>query len=363
MTNENILKLAKDLISVPSTQDNKEGIDNVLNITKKELSGFNFKDFSKNGSKSIIFYNQKSLPSKFKFILNAHLDVVSAKPDQYSPKIIGDKLVGRGALDMKAPAAVEILIFKELAKISKYPFGLQIVTDEEVGGHNGTGYQVEKKIRSDFVIAGEYTNLQINNKAKGPLWIKVTAKGKTSHGAYVWVGTNAIQMMNKFIIEMNKLYPIPNSEKWCTTQNLAKIETTNTTLNKVPDNCSAYFDIRRIPEEKDLVLKKIKSILPKDFDLIVLEDEPVQFVNQTNVYVGMLNKSIQQVTNKRAQFVGFNGASDARYYTAVGTSAVCFGPTGEGLHTDNEWVSIKSLYTYYEILKDFVLNLNKQYAN
>jgi succinyl-diaminopimelate desuccinylase len=356
---EEILQLSKKLMVIPSTKDSPKDIDKVLGIVKQELKGFMFKDFTNNGSKSIIFYNKPSLPSKFKFILNAHLDVVSAKPEQYSPKIVGGKLYGRGSLDMKAPAAVEILIFKKLAKQIDYPFGLQIVTDEETGGHDGTGYQVEKGVKADFVIAGEYSNLKINNKAKGPLWIKVSAKGKTSHGAYVWAGENAIQKMALFIEEMNKLYPIPKKETWCTTQNLAKIETTNETLNKVPDNCSAYFDIRRVPEEKDLVLKKIKKILPKDFELSILEDEPVQFTKEDDPSVVKLGKSIQKITGKKVEFVGFNGASDARFYNAVNTPAVCFGPTGEGLHTDNEWVDINSLNSYYEILKDFVLNLDK----
>ncbi len=354
-----ILELSKKLMTIPSVKGNSAAMNRVLKITEKELVKFKFREFVQNGSKSLIFYNQKTFPKKFKFILNAHLDVVSAKPEQYTPKIKDGKLYGRGALDMKAPAAAEILAFKEMAGKVTYPIGLQIVTDEEVGGHNGTGYQIEKGVRAGFVIAGEYTNLKINNRAKGPLWIKVTAEGKTSHGAYVWNGDNAIQKMILFIQEMNQLYPIPKKESWVTTQNLGKIETTNETLNKVPDNCSAYFDIRRIPEEKGKVLKNVKKILPKDFELTVLEDEPVQYAGENDPFIIKLKESIQNITKKKADFVNFHGASDARFYNTVGTPAICFGPIGEGLHTDNEWIDIESLNTYYRILTDYILSLDK----
>lgn len=356
---DEILELSKKLISIPSVKGNAAAINKVLDITKKELKDFNFKEFSKKDSKSLIFYNQRSLPKKFKFILNAHLDVVPGKPEQYSPKIIGNKLFGRGALDMKSAAAVEILVFKELSKKINYPIGLQVVTDEEIGGQNGTGNQVEKGILADFVIAGEYTNLEINNKAKGPLWLKVTAKGKTAHSAFLWQGDNAIQKMISFITKVNNIYPVPKKEAWVTTQNLTKIETSNETFNKVPDSCTASFDIRRIPEEVDKVLKNIKNILPKDFDMEILEDGPAQFAKKNDPYLKKLANSIQKTTKTKVKFVGFNAASDARFYTDLGIPAICFGPSGMGIHIDNEWVDIKSLSTYYEILKDFILDLEK----
>src|SRR3990167_8779835 len=110
-----ILELAKRLIAVNSTKDEPNGLKEVLAIAKKDLTGFSVKEYESNGVPSLIFYNSKSLPKKFKLILDAHLDVVPGKPGQYSPKVVGDKLYGRGAYDMKAAAAAEILLFKEIA--------------------------------------------------------------------------------------------------------------------------------------------------------------------------------------------------------------------------------------------------------
>jgi len=46
-----------------------------------------------------------------------------------------------------------------------------------------------------------------------------------------------------------------------------------------------------------------------------------------------------------------------RHYNGVQEDGVTFGPIGEGLHSDNEWVSIKSLGEYYQILKKFLVQL------
>jgi len=51
-------------------------------------------------------------------------------------------------------------------------------------------------------------------------------------------------------------------------------------------------------------------------------------------------------------------ASDVRYYTSAGCAAVTFGPSGEGMHSNNEWVDISSLSKFYEILENFLLKAN-----
>ncbi len=47
-----------------------------------------------------------------------HLDVVEAKPEQFKPYEKGDKLYGRGAIDMKAASAVEILVLRTGRKVN-----------------------------------------------------------------------------------------------------------------------------------------------------------------------------------------------------------------------------------------------------
>ena len=81
-----ILSLSKRLISIPSTKENPLELKKVLGSAENELGkGFTVEKFKKNGVPSLLFYNTPRRPKKFKIILNAHLDVVPGKLEQYIP--------------------------------------------------------------------------------------------------------------------------------------------------------------------------------------------------------------------------------------------------------------------------------------
>ncbi len=259
---------------------------------------------------------------------------------------------------MKAATAAEILAFKETAAKVDYPLALQLVTDEEIGGKKGVKYQISQGILTDFYLCGEYSDLEICCETKGVLWIKMTTKGKRAHGAYVWNGVNAITKLAKEIQSVSKIFPVPAKTAWKTTCNFGVISGGNT-VNQVPDEASVTLDIRHVPEDSSSqLLSKIKSGLTyPDTQLEIMEDEPCNHADKNDPLVKQLAASIKQVAGENAKYVKFHGASDARYYSAAGSTAVDIGPTGEGLHSDYEWCSIKSLQTYKDILVKFLLPL------
>lgn len=355
--NTQIIELAEKLISIPSETQNKKELEKIIRLCEKELVGFTIERFEKNGFPSLLIYSAKKRPAKFKIILNAHLDVVPAQKDQYNPQIKGNKMYGRGTIDMKAAAAAQIFLFKNLAKKVDYPLGLQLVTDEETGGFNGTKYQIEQGVRAEFVIAGEPTDFGINNQAKGIMWIKILLKGTAAHAAYPWNGDNAIQKMNEFLTSLLQLYPIPKKESWQTTVNISKIDSNNNATNKVPDDCTATLDVRFVPEDKNKIMHDIKTLLPKDAEIEILTQESVHDTKSTNPYIKILGKSIQLVTNAPSHVIQKHGGSDVRFYNEAGMDGITFGPIGQGLHSDKEWVDTKSLILFYKTLESFLLSL------
>jgi succinyl-diaminopimelate desuccinylase len=357
MMQKYILSLAKKLIAIQSTSKNPKALEEALNLAISYTKEFPVKRFERNGIKSVLIHNQNRATKKFKVILNGHLDVVPGKDYQYKPRIQDGKLYGVGSMDMKANVACLIAVFNAVARKIAYPLALQLVTDEEIGGFHGTKYQIDKGIRAEFVIAGETTNFHIAHKAKGILWAKISAKGKTAHGAYPWRGENAIWNMNVFLNTLQKTFPVPTEEVWATTVNLSRIETTNQSFNKIPDDCSASLDIRYIPEDKDTIQEDITKLLPKGCTIDFLVNESPLFVDKDNMYVQSLKKVAEQITRKKIALYGANGSSDARHFTAVGCNGIEFGPIGGGIGTDNEWVDIQSLNTYYTILTTFLSSL------
>lgn len=353
-----IVTLTKAFVSIKSNSENTAELNKILEIALSNLKGYTIERFENKGFKSALIYNSQKRPSKFRIILNGHLDVVPGKDYQYLPKIRGNKLYGVGSMDMKASVACLIMVFKETASKVDYPLALQLVTDEEIGGFNGTKYQIENGVKADFVIAGESTNLHIANRAKGILQVKISTNGKTAHGAYPWNGENAIWKMNQFLNSLSKRYPIPDRQEWVTTVNLSKINTSNQSFNKIPDDCEIWLDIRYIPEEADTIVNSIKELLPKGYKLDIVEKEPSLFVDENNQYLKMLQRVDEQVTKKKVHIYGAQGSSDARHFTRVGIDGIEFGPIGQNIGGDNESVSIKSLEQYYQILKNFLFSIS-----
>jgi len=353
---QSILDFSKQLITIESIDEKRDKLKEVIEVSVKQLEGFTIEQFNQNNRPSILAYAGPNRPNRFKIILNAHLDVVSGRPDQYQAIEKDGKLYGRGAVDMKAASAVEILVFKELAKQLPYPIGLQLVTDEEIGGYDGTMLQIKQGVQADFVIAGEPTDFGINNKAKGIIWMDVFTKGVSAHGAYQWKGESAILKMKKALDAIEKEFPLLTKEEWRTTINIAKLDTSNNTYNKVPDNCAMKLDIRFIPEDWKTIKEKIQTMFGGYAELNFLEFEPPQFTDENNEFVQKLSKSVEKIVKKKAQTIVKHGGSDIRHYNGIQNDGVTFGPVGEGLHSDNEWVSIQSLVDYYLILSDFLKN-------
>lgn len=355
---QKIVSLTQKFIAMPSIPENKKVLEKILELALSELKEYTIERFERNGFKSALIYTTQKRPKTFKVLLNGHLDVIPGKDAQYSPRIKGRRLYGVGSMDMKANVACLIMAFRDMADKVNYPLGLQLVTDEEIGGFDGTKYQIEKGVRADFVLAGEPTNFDIVHRAKGILWLKISAHGKTAHGAYPWRGDNAIWKMNKFLSVLKARYPIPKKETWATTVNLGKIETSNSAFNKIPDDCVIGLDIRYVPEETDVIVKNIQRILPKGFQLNILCKESALSTDRHNEYIKMLEKAGRQVLKKKIFLRGAQGSSDARHFARVKGAGIEFGPIGGGIGSDQEWVDIPSLEKYYQILKVFLETLS-----
>src|SRR3954468_3023799 len=64
-------------------------------------------------------------------VLHGHLDVVPARPEQFSPRVEDDRLYGRGAYDMKGGLASMMLAVHDLVGQSAVRVHFVCVADEE----------------------------------------------------------------------------------------------------------------------------------------------------------------------------------------------------------------------------------------
>ena len=376
---QNIQDILQKLISFKTTADRpeeiKKGFEYIASLF--DLEKFDVQIFEKNGKYSLLISFKGKDALRPKILLNGHFDVVPAESeDQFEMKVEGTKAYGRGTADMKGMAAVLIEVMLELGKSfdsaqDKQPpdVALLLNGDEEIGGGNGAGYCVkELGLHPSFVLCadGSHEDPDIVIKHKGAVWIELSAKGKTAHGAYVWKGENAI---DKLMIAINKIKdwigPV-EAGAWKTTINVAVIETSNKTPNKVPSDAKAVLDIRfteefaQTPEE---LVEKISSLVP-EVEVTAFEKGPMlfreDFANGQNAFLREFKQVADQVWGKPLSLQYGHGSTDARYFSEAGVPAVIFGAVGRNWHAEGEWVDLESLEKNKEILLKFLSSLPRR---
>lgn len=350
---ETLLDLTCNLMAIPSVSDRREECHRALDWVLAqigELGGLHLHHFEHQGFRSLILSTREGRRSKL--ILNAHLDVVFAAPEQFTARREGDCLWGRGAYDMKGAAAVFLQVARDLAAMapeSRPDVQIQFVTDEEIGGHRGSERLVEEGFTADLVIAGEPTDLGICYEAKGVYWVTVHMQGAPGHAAMPWLSRNPVVALQAGLSALLARYPVPYEETWATTATPTGLQAGNS-HNRVPDQATLKLDIRHIPEESP---DDIQAVLLQCFPGSRLEVVQRSYSLQTDPAHPLVEKVAhlqEEMLGQRPRFYREHFASDVRYWGNKGIPSICWGPSGAGMHADDERLDMDSLETYYRLV-------------
>ena len=176
-----LLPLTERLLGIRSTADRPDDLRRALDLVLDVVGpGFTVERFESGGKPSALVYLGERRPH-FRVLFNAHLDVVPGTDGQFEPRRDGDRLIGRGTQDMKLSALVLAVVFRDTAARLPYPIGLQLVTDEEVGGRNGTLHQLEQGVTASFVVIGEHSALRVVAESKGLVTARLHATEPRSY--------------------------------------------------------------------------------------------------------------------------------------------------------------------------------------
>ena len=289
-------------------------------------------------------------------VFHGHLDVVPGRPEQYEPRIDGDKLFGRGAYDMKGALAAMMCALKDVERQERVRVRLVCVPDEESEelDERATEGVVKRGLGGNFAITGEPTDLHIGVEAKGVLAMSIEVHGRAAHSSTPWLGDNAVL---KAIDVFRAIETLPFSRESSEmfdrpSINLGRIKGGDA-LNKVPDECTMAVDIRYLPgQDPAEILTQIESI--PEIDVTRTFIWPPVSVARTDPYVRALREAVARSIRGEAMSVGRDGASDAASFLGAGIPAVEFGPGGAGHHGPEEWVSVSSMARYRRALGDFI---------
>jgi len=356
----------------------------------------------------------------------SHTDVVTATEGwsfaPFSGEIKDGFVHGRGALDCKGLVAAEACAVIQLAREAKLGGRLIFIAaaDEETFGPLGMKYLIEncrEKIRADFAInEGGEAPVRIGGKTchflavgeKGPVWVKLRARGSSVHGSLPMLGDNAIVKMAEVIKSLasyqSRIVLTPEVRRLVQTvaelvglrdeiteanvdqviqrvkdKNFAGYLTAITRMtvspnmvqggaktNIVPDSCEADVDIRVLPgQNKEYVVKEIGRVIGD------IEMEINQYTTPT--FSTSDSESYRLISDTLAEFVGdapvlpciSSGGTDSRLLREVGIPSYGIGmitlnldPTmRQSVHGKDEKIDIESL----KLKSDFLVRLARRY--
>ncbi|HPT15465.1 MAG TPA: YgeY family selenium metabolism-linked hydrolase, partial [Bacteroidales bacterium] len=313
-----------------------------------------------NGSKVLVF--------------DGHIDTVDVgNPanwhfDPFSGEIRDGYVHGRGTVDQKGGPAAFVTagrILKELAfdrDLTLWFTGT--VIEEDCDGLCWKYLVEEEKLKPDFVVITEPTNLNIYRGHRGRMEIEVSFKGISAHGSAPERGKNAIYAASRACLEIEKLNerlaPDPFLGKGSVT--ISEIVSGSPSLCAVADFAKIHLD-RRLTwgETKESAVAEIEEVV-KDLDatIEVLHYEETSY---TGLRYGMekyyptwkLEEQHPLVVNAREAFrkvfgkeaivdkwtFSTNGVTINGYF---GIPCIGFGPGNEVLaHAPDEKVPVSDL--------------------
>ena len=371
------LKLAKELIRKPSITPEDAGAINLLAKNLRSL-GFNCKLVNFKNIKNLYAKLGKSSPN---FCYAGHTDVVppgnisdwSINP--FKPVVKNNKLIGRGASDMKASIACFVAAvskFKNKNKKFKGSISLLITGDEEGIAVNGTKrlvkYLKRKREKINFCLVGEPTNPSklgemIKIGRRGSITGRLTVIGVQGHVAYPHKANNPANTIVKILKKIKDL-KLDKGTKNFQPSNLevTKINIDNHADNVIPGSANAVFNIRFNDKHSASSLKRKLNNIFRSMSKsnkcrfnIKYEVSGGAFLTKPNKTTYMIQNIIKKITGIKPKLSTSGGTSDARFLRNI---APCleFGLVGKTMHKIDENVSVSDLKKLTKIYENILTN-------
>lgn len=264
---DDMVKFLRDMIRIPSTSCNEEKV--ILRIKEEmEKVGFDEIKIDKMGNILGRIGNGKTI-----IAMDAHIDTVDVgdsdlwKVDPFEGDLKDGIIYGRGASDQEGGMASMVYagkIIKELGLTGDYTLYVTgTVMEEDCDGLCWQYIIEQDKIKPDFVVITEPTNLNIYRGHRGRMEMIVTTKGLSCHGSAPERGVNAVYKMVPIIQGIEKLNENLKDDPFLGkgTVTVTQIFFKSPSQCAVPDECTIQLDRRlTVGETMDTAVAEIKAL-------------------------------------------------------------------------------------------------------
>lgn len=364
--NEQIVSLLKDMVSIRSDVDSKHTelkLSNFLESYFNKLKGWKLITQDVGPGRKNIIITTSNNPG---VVIMGHQDTVPVNnKTQLKPRVVKNKLYGRGSVDMKAGLSIMLALAKEKPWRDT---AMVFTVDEEYYFEGIKRFIKDNKWTPKIVINPEPSNLKIIYQCRGFTEIELVLMGKSAHAGRKKEGVNAIEQAVKFSFELEKMAQKYDENEMSTSLNLAGLEGGVLLNNEIGVRPNVVPDIAKITIE--LRLGSLK-LTPKKLKEMVYKSAEISNISVQKYYQGLwfgpmlgdrkdLTSFIQAV-NKSKFKVDFVEPDRTGFYEVQiaqerwGCPVVVFGPGPiEKSHQKDEYVDIESLGKLYEVVRNFL---------
>ncbi|HEX8807419.1 MAG TPA: succinyl-diaminopimelate desuccinylase [Xanthobacteraceae bacterium] len=317
--------------------------------------------------------------AKPNLVFAGHTDVVPPGNESawshppFAGEIVGDRLYGRGAVDMKGGIACFVAAALDyLGARGSKPNGsisLLITGDEESVAVNGTvkllRWAAERGESFDHCILGEPSNVDVLGDTikagrRGSLNGTLIVTGRQGHVAYPERADNPIHGLVTLIAALQA--PLDEGSEHFVPSHLefTSVDVGNATVNLIPGEARARFNIRYNDRHSQTALKTLIERRTKAAAAgrvrYAFEWQPSNadvFITKPGPFTELAASTIAEVTGHRPKLSTSGGTSDARFVKDY-CPVLEFGLVGRSMHQTDESTPVEDLHTLTAIYRRII---------
>jgi acetylornithine deacetylase len=328
-------------------------------------------EWSYDGLVNVVGNRNGADPDGRSMVLNGHIDVVPPEPlsqwthDPFGAEIQGDRMYGRGTLDMKGGFAAAIFALEALSAAGiglRGDVSVQSVFDEECSG-NGTLALLERGHLGDAAMIAEPTGQKVISAYVGVMWARITVRGRGAHVKMATAGISAADKAYEVIRSLRELEAQWNRNPPPSVSALQHPININIGMvragswpSAVPEE--AVLDVRfacypneTVTEAQAHIRAHLEAFSGRDAWLREhpLEIEWTGFRAEGAVHdldhelYRLIGEHHRTITGTDLRSEPQACTFDGRYFTQRDCPVVLYGPIGEQLHASDEWVTLTSV--------------------
>ncbi|MCC7358161.1 MAG: YgeY family selenium metabolism-linked hydrolase [Anaerolineales bacterium] len=265
-----IVQFMRDLVAIPSIMGDIGAVGRRV-IEEMERLGFAEARFDQMGN---VIGRIGSGPTKL--LYDSHLDTVDVGDrndwewDPFIGKVENGILFARGAGDEKqsTPGMIYgMALARDLGLLDGYTLYYFGNMEEDCDGLCCQVLVEVEKIKPDFVVVGEPTEMNVYRGHKGRVELKVVAKGRSAHAASNQLGENAIYKLIPVLQGVRDLNDQLHIDPFLGQGRITAsiIQSRSPSLNAVPDEATVFIDRRlTFGETKEEALAQVEALIPHD---------------------------------------------------------------------------------------------------